>query len=1174
LTERQTGDDGVSHDGAGKTELRFQAPRLSPGARRIMRGAGGLGLGALAAISVIIGGFLILLSRGPIGFDWLTPTIVNSLNDLFARRYEFGLAGVAVANTDHGPTLTVQGLTVKSGGRMIVAAPRAELSVDLASLLVGKIKPRRLEMLDLELRLAVSSDGGVAISAGTAPQVSLPIEAPPPAAVSSATAGLPPEGAKILARAGGALRALSDLATSPDSVIGAIDRVGLAHGRLVIDDQTVGRVIAYNDLSLSLDRSVGGMKFSLAATGAARRWSVVATAKGVPGARRSFDAEARDFSLDDIALFGGMRKLPFDTDSPLSAELHFALGLGDRVVEASGMGRLGAGFFRLDEPDFEPVMVRELSGAAHWDKVNRQFVLSPIEIKTGSYDMALEGEVSPPVADSDALQAGASSPADLWICSLRLAKPTWVGPDRAGQHPLRLDRSSLRLRLSLAGQNLRIDNFELAAPDVNATGSALITWASGAHVVYGLNFDNTQIAAVVRLLPTHSAAPARYWFMEHVPAGVIKRGEINADFNQSDIVAMRYEQPPPDSGIHGEADIVNAAITEIVPGVPPFSNLSAHLRLTGRTLSLEGASGVLETPHGHRINITEGRFFIPDNAPKPAPALLEMRFAGNVDAVADILAIPSIAPYAALPVDPAQLKGQVDGRLRADLEVGDGARPDHTVVAVDANATNLSIDRFLGAERLENGALNIQQDRASGLRVTGTGRLLGGAATLDIKRAPTEGAAMQAQLSVVLDEAARAKAGFALPGVVGPITAQVKTTLPLNEAETPVELDLTRASLDNILPGVVKPAGKAAKAQFTMLRRPEGITLERFSLDASPTQLAGSVELSKEGVFRSAKFSQFRLSPGDDARLEAQRGADALKLSVRATNLDARPMLRSLTASGEKPGQSGGKGAISFDDLDLDLKSPIVTGFGKQILSNVDFRWERRNGKPRVFSLQGNFGREPLAVALSRNESGAQMEISSADGGALMSFLDLYGRMDSGVLTARIQIGQGRSDGVLHVRDFYLKNEPAMRQLMAQGASRSDEKGGYRFDPESVRVARLQAEFGWAAGKLSLRDGIMSGPEMGLTFDGYVDLARETVDLGGSYVPAYGLNNLVSNIPVFGQLLTGGAHEGIFALNYRVTGQLGAPAVRVNPLSALTPGLFRKIMGVMDETARPREPGR
>ena len=90
-----------------------------------------------------------------------------------------------------------------------------------------------------------------------------------------------------------------------------------------------------------------------------------------------------------------------------------------------------------------------------------------------------------------------------------------------------------------------------------------------------------------------------------------------------------------------------------------------------------------------------------------------------------------------------------------------------------------------------------------------------------------------------------------------------------------------------------------------------------------------------------------------------------------------------------------------------------MTGYGKQILSNVDFKWERRGNKPRVFSLTGSFGREPLAVALMRNQNGPpQVEISTSDGGSLMSFLALYDRMDSGVLNARVQLGaQGRADG-------------------------------------------------------------------------------------------------------------------------------------------------------------------
>ena len=112
----------------------------------------------------------------------------------------------------------------------------------------------------------------------------------------------------------------------------------------------------------------------------------------------------------------------------------------------------------------------------------------------------------------------------------------------------------------------------------------------------------------------------------------------------------------------------------------------------------------------------------------------------------------------------------------------------------------------------------------------------------------------QAQFSVVLDEAARAKAGYSLPGVVGPITASVKTQLPLSETETPVELDLTRASLDNLATGVAKPAGKAAKAQFTLVKRADGMTLDHFALDAGATQLLGVVELARDGAFRSREI--------------------------------------------------------------------------------------------------------------------------------------------------------------------------------------------------------------------------------------------------------------------------------------------------------------------------------
>jgi hypothetical protein len=59
------------------------------------------------------------------------------------------------------------------------------------------------------------------------------------------------------------------------------------------------------------------------------------------------------------------------------------------------------------------------------------------------------------------------------------------------------------------------------------------------------------------------------------------------------------------------------------------------------------------------------------------------------------------------------------------------------------------------------------------------------------------------------------------------------------------------------------------------------------------------------------------------------------------------------------------------------------------------------------------------------------------------------------------------------------------------------------------------------------------------------------------------LNNAFSKIPLFGPLLGGGSNEGLFAINYRITGMASQPTLSINPLS-LAPGIFRNIFGALD----------
>jgi hypothetical protein len=69
------------------------------------------------------------------------------------------------------------------------------------------------------------------------------------------------------------------------------------------------------------------------------------------------------------------------------------------------------------------------------------------------------------------------------------------------------------------------------------------------------------------------------------------------------------------------------------------------------------------------------------------------------------------------------------------------------------------------------------------------------------------------------------------------------------------------------------------------------------------------------------------------------------------------------------------------------------------------------------------------------------------------------------------------------------------------------------------------------------------------------------VDIKGTFVPAYGLNNVFAQLPLFGPILGGNRNEGLFGVNFRVSGPASAPNLTINPLSAIAPGFLRQLFG-------------
>jgi hypothetical protein len=242
---------------------------------------------------------------------------------------------------------------------------------------------------------------------------------------------------------------------------------------------------------------------------------------------------------------------------------------------------------------------------------------------------------------------------------------------------------------------------------------------------------------------------------------------------------------------------------------------------------------------------------------------------------------------------------------------------------------------------------------------------------------------------------------------------------------------------------------------------------------------------------------------------------------------------------------------------------PILAGFNDEALTQAELRISRRGKDIRSMRLTGRIGSEPMVAEIVRRErQPAVLTVQTGDAGGLLRYLDLYRRMGGGELIMSFTPFEARQRGEVQIRDFVLRNEPALGRIMAeQGAAGGNDRTAAPAPPVdagNVAFTKMRADFTRTGGRYDIREAVIWGPQVGLSIAGFVDYARDRVELTGTYVPAFGLNNIFSQVPLVGRLLGGGRYEGLFAVSFRIGGSTTQPSLSVSPLSAVAPGILRQ----------------
>ncbi|MBV8792541.1 MAG: hypothetical protein JO237_10890, partial [Pseudolabrys sp.] len=218
----------------------------------------------------------------------------------------------------------------------------------------------------------------------------------------------------------------------------------------------------------------------------------------------------------------------------------------------------------------------------------------------------------------------------------------------------------------------------------------------------------------------------------------------------------------------------------------------------------------------------------------------------------------------------------------------------------------------------------------------------------------------------------------------------------------------------------------------------------------------------------------------------------------------------------------------------------------------------RRGGHIRNLTVNAKIGRDTPLIGDLRprpRDRALVAYLETDDAGALFRFTDTYPRMYGGQMWVAMDppapdvIAQS---GQIVIRNFTVRGEPALERVAA-GTNAN-------IKTTTVDFSELRADLTRQPGRLMIREGVVRGPTIGATIDGYVDYTRDEIRMRGTFVPMYALNNVFGQIPIVGLFLGGGSNEGLVGISYEATGSPSAPRIAVNPISAIAPGLLRKFI--------------
>jgi len=740
--------------------------------------------------------------------------------------------------------------------------------------------------------------------------------------------------------------------------------------------------------------------------------------------------------------------------------------------------------------------------------------------------------------------------------------------------PLAVAGAELRVRGDRAAGRLDVERFTLSLGTV-PSGPRIEGKAAATETAGRLSLDASVTARAVPMDDLHLYWPktlsrnARAWVTTNVKHGVATEATaevaLSLPLDQPDAVDLARFQ----ARILGENGTIR-----YFHDLSPVTGAGFEATSDGKTFTVLTKGGRIGD-----IEVGDGKAVIAGLDIGKETMDIRVPVQGPVRSILTLLDTPPLGYPTKLELDPKRTQGMAEASLHFSFPLLADLKVEELNLDVTGKMRGVGVEKVAAGMNATDGELSLALDLKS-MTIKGTTRLDGIPVGIDWKESfESTAKGPRTRIAVKGDVTAddlRAHGVDLEDRVTGPMGADILFTVDRRHKlalGATMNLEKTRLSIAEL--GWEKPPGKPGTGKLTLeFDKDRPTRISGLTVDAGGLRMQANLELADGGrrvarvVVPSLKVGPTDLRADVVVRPKTASGAPGGYVgTIAGESLDARKLVGKPDPS--KP--ETGDGRKTPLDLDLKLNS-VVFGEGRR-LRQVAGTVRRDATAWTLIDVTGRSGASAgVAMTYKPGAEGVyDLAIRADDLGETLKAMDLNDRMQGGKLRLTGRTMSPRADaaieGKAEILDYTLIDVPVLARLLnaISPSGFAELLGGGK----GVNFGRMSAEFRKEGRLLTLKDLRTSGSALGLTLEGEVDIDTETANLRGTIVPIYGLNRLIGQIPLLGDVLSGGEGQGIFSATWRVRGPLADPDVSVNPLAVLAPGFLRNLFFLGEGKSSP-----